>query len=98
MKNHFVVRRVPGPGWSTGQALREQAMWPEHAAFMNGLARERCVVLGGVVGTTNHALLVIDARDEAEVRSRLDQDPWSRSRTLVIQSIEPWNVLLGELR
>jgi hypothetical protein len=79
-----------------GLPLRAQALWPEHAEFMNGLARERFVVLGGVVGTANHALLVIDAPDETAIRTRLEQDPWSRSRTLVVESIEPWNVLLGD--
>jgi uncharacterized protein YciI len=96
MPSYFVVRRIPGPGWSMGVPLRSQALWPEHAEFMNGLGSERFVVLGGVVGTANHALLVIDAPDETAVRARLEQDPWSRSRTLVVETIEPWNVLLGD--
>lgn len=94
MPDYFVVRRIPGPGWSAGVPLRSQAMWPEHAEFMNGLARERFVVLGGVIGSANNALLVVDAPDEAAIRTRLDQDPWSRSRTLLIDTIEPWTVLL----
>ncbi len=96
MTTYFVVRRTPGPGWSPERPLRSQAMWPEHAAFMNALAAEHFVVLGGVIGSSNDALLVIDALSETAVRTRLNEDPWGRSKTLLIQSVEPWTILLNE--
>ena len=95
---YFAVRRIPGPGWSSGVPLRSQPLWPEHAAFMDALAAEQFVVLGGLIGAGNDALLVINAPSDAAVRSRLALDPWSRSETLLIKSIEPWTVLLDSRR
>jgi hypothetical protein len=37
----------------------------------------------------------VDAGDEAEIRSRLDDDPWTAMGLLAIASIEPWEILLG---
>jgi hypothetical protein len=95
---YFAVRRIPGPGWSPEVPLRSQPLWHEHAAFMEALAAEEFVVLGGLVGDGNDALLVINAPREAAVRSRLALDPWSRSETLLIKSVEPWTVLLDSRR
>jgi uncharacterized protein YciI len=77
--------------------MRQQALWPEHAAFMEGLVAERFVVLGGPVGGGEEApevLLVIDARSAEAIRARLDADPWSKTGLLEVARIEPWTVLL----
>jgi uncharacterized protein YciI len=74
--------------------MRAQAQWAEHAAFMNALAAEGFVVLGGPLGSGEETLLVINAADEAAVRARLAADPWSASRLLEIESVEPWTILL----
>ncbi len=62
---------------------------------MNALAEDGFVVVGGPVGGGPKTLLVVDATDEAEIRSRLDDDPWTAMGLLVIASIEPWEILLG---
>jgi len=90
----FAVRRVRGPAWNASLSMRAQARWAEHAAFMNALAAERFVVLGGPLGSGEEILLVIDAADEAAVRARLAADPWSGSGILEIKSVEPWTILL----
>ena len=36
--------------WDHSRARREQAGWSEHAAFMDALAEEGFVVLGGPIG------------------------------------------------
>lgn len=77
MEKYFVVRRRPGPGWVTGSDLRSQPMWAEHASFMNGLAAQGSVVLGGVVGTNNHALLILNADSVSAASALLAEDPWS---------------------
>ena len=41
--------------------MRSQALWAEHAAFMNILEAERFVVLRGPVGSGEEVLLVIEA-------------------------------------
>lgn len=74
--------------------MRSQVQWPEHATFMDELATDRFVVLGGPLGDEETVLLVVDAADENEIRSTLARDPWSKSGILEIQSIQLWTVLL----
>src|SRR2546426_4881107 len=87
MPTYFAARRVRGPAWNATAPMREQALWAEHAAFMNALATEGFVVLGGPLGTGEEVLLVIDAASEDTIRARLAADPWTAARLLVIQSV-----------
>ena len=90
----MTVRRVRGPAWDAAVPMRAQAQWAEHAAFMNALAAERFVVLGGPLGAGEEVLLVVDSTSEDDVRRRLAADPWSASGLLHIERVEPWTILL----
>jgi uncharacterized protein YciI len=96
----FAVRTVHRSGWDPQRPLREQDAWDEHAAFMNGLADDGFVVLGGPLGPGGRengghgALLVVEAADEDEVRGRLNADPWTARDTLAIESVDPWAILI----
>ena len=91
----FAVIREAGPAWDGARALREQAGWPEHGAFMDALAEDGFVLLGGPLADGRRALLVVDAPTEAEIRRRLGDDPWTSTGLLRIVSAEPWELLLG---
>jgi uncharacterized protein YciI len=96
----FAVRTVHRSGWDPQRPMREQDAWEDHAAFMNGLAADGFVVLGGPLGPGGQhngghgALLIIQAPDEQEVRTRLNADPWAARDILVIESVDPWAILL----
>lgn len=92
----FAVTNLHGPAWDPTRALREQDAWDEHAAFMDGLADDGFVLLGGPLGD-DRALLIVNAGSEEEVRERLARDPWTPMRMLRVESVAPWEVLLGEL-
>jgi uncharacterized protein YciI len=98
---HLVVRSGAGPGWVPGRLMRQQPHWDEHATFMNALAAEGFVVLGGPLrglpGGRHGAMLVVCAGSEGEARARLVADPWYRHGLLQIDGIHPWEILLGEL-
>jgi uncharacterized protein YciI len=99
MPTYLTVRRARGPAWNPAVAMRSQPQWTEHAAFMNGLAAEGFIVLGGPLGSGElrageEVLLVVDATSEEEVRARFAADPWTASGLLVITRVEPWTVLL----
>lgn len=95
MKRLFAVTRVRGKAWDPNRPMRAQAQWPAHAEFMDDLATKRFVMLGGPLDVNEKkTLLIVDAADEAEIRSTLAQDPWSKSAIMEIQSIELWTVLL----
>jgi uncharacterized protein YciI len=74
--------------------MRFQRPWSEHAAFMDKLAIDGFIVLGGPIGDGDDFLFAIKASDEGEIRLTLQRDPWSESGMLEIRSIQPWNVLL----
>jgi uncharacterized protein YciI len=92
---YFLVKHVPGPAWDPARPRREQDGWDAHAAFMDALTEEGVIVLGGPVGAGDgdYALLVVDAKDEAEARARLADDPWAEG-TLKVESVQPWSVWL----
>ena len=95
MPNHFAVRNVWGPAWDASRPLQEQTHWEEHAAFMDALTAEGFVVLGGLLGGTAGALLIISADSEEAVRSRLGADPWYKSGHLKMGSVDSWTILLN---
>ena len=92
--SYVAVRRIRGRAWDASLPMRAQAQWAEHAAFMNALATEGFVVLGGPVGSGEEVLLIVNAPDEGTVRARLAADPWTASGLLDIKTVEPWTILL----
>ena len=90
----FAVVRVRGAAWEPARQMREQRAWREHAAFMNALAANRFIVLGGPLGAGQRVLLIVESDSEATVCSRLALDPWSTMDLLRIESVHPWRVLL----
>ncbi|MFL5869714.1 MAG: YciI family protein, partial [Solirubrobacterales bacterium] len=93
-----LIRSAKGPEWDHGARRREQRGWDEHAEFMDALVDDGFVVLGGPIGEGDgeDTLLIAEAADEDEVRSRLAGDPWAET-ILTIKAVEPWQVWLGEL-
>jgi uncharacterized protein YciI len=91
----FAVIREGGARWDHARQSHEQDAWDEHLAFMGALAERRFVVLGGWLSGGPRTLLVVEARDEAEVRRTFDHDPYTAMELLTITSVEPWEVLLG---
>jgi uncharacterized protein YciI len=92
---YFLVERAKGPAWNHSRPRREQQGWQEHATFMDLLTEEGFIILGGPIGEGDgeNALLVVDAKDEAEIRTRLADDPWPEELHAT-ESIRPWTVLL----
>jgi uncharacterized protein YciI len=97
----YAVTREAGSGWTDGGAF-DQVGVQEHAAFMDRLAEEGFVRCAGPLAGTQagriRALVIVDAHDDAEVRRRLVDDPWTHDDHLVITSVEPWTLLVGAER
>src|SRR5437667_10595436 len=78
--------------------MRGQKRWTEHAVFIDALADEHFVILGGRLKyAKNRAMLVLDAPNEVVLRKRLAEDLWMRTGVLRTLEIYAWDVLLGEL-
>ena len=86
-----------GPNFDAAQPLERQADWRAHADFMNGLAADGFVALGGPLDGTDEVLLIVRAADEAAVRRRLGEDCWAQQGLLRIARVVPWNLRLGTL-
>lgn len=91
----FAVIRSRGGAWVASHPLEGQADWKGHAAFMNALAKEGFVVLGGPLEGTPDTLLVIRATAPDEIHARLAADPWSGTDLLRVDRIIPWDLRLG---
>jgi len=80
--------------------MREQALWTEHAAFVNALVDAGFVIAGGPIGDgrVHRAMLIVHAVSESEIRRRLLEDPWIRAGILRVLSIEPWKLLASDQR
>lgn len=89
----LVVLRRSGPDYDHSKPLEEQAGWPDHAAFMDGLVDDGFIVLGGVLGDELRTAHAVEAASEEEIRETLGRDPWSGSH-LVVDSIDPWTIRL----
>ena len=92
----FSVTRSRGPAWDSALPQEAQADWTGHAAFMNGLARDGFVIVGGPLEDTPYILLAIRAADAPAVRDRLAQDPWETMGVLETTRIVGWSLALGE--
>jgi len=93
---YFVVTRVPGPAWDAARGMREQERWDDHAAFMDELAEDGFIVLGGPLGDGSRFMHVVDAEGTEEVAARFESDPWVPMDMLRLSGIEPWEILLGK--
>ena len=91
----LVILRRSGPDYDHAKPLEEQLGWDEHAAFMDGLVADGAIVLGGVLGDENRTAHAVRASSEEEVRAMFGRDPWSGSH-LVVDSIDPWIIRLGD--
>jgi uncharacterized protein YciI len=79
MSTLFLVFRDPGPSWVPGVPARQQPLWDDHAAFMDGLFEEGRVVLGGPYADCRHALVILEARDTEEALALFRGDPWEKA-------------------
>jgi uncharacterized protein len=92
---YYLVERGKGPAWDHSRGRREQDGWDEHADFMDTLAEDGFVVLGGPMGEGDgeNVLLVVEADGEATIHARLAEDPWPDELHTTV-SVRPWSVLL----
>ena len=66
----FAVINTRGPNWDDSKPMEGQVDWRGHADFMNGLAAEGFVLLGGPFKGTRDVLLIVRAEDRQEVEAR----------------------------
>ncbi len=92
---YYVVLRERGENWNARIPMRQQEQWEKHAAFMDALADEGFVILGGPLGDGEEKFLhIVAAESEQAIETRLADDPWTPLRLLRTASFERWEILL----
>lgn len=93
----FAVTTAKGANWDHARGIREQPFWEEHAAFGDGLAARRVVILGGPIDSDDPgdiALLAVEAPDEASARAVFDADPWTKHEVFRLREVRAWTIWL----
>ena len=91
---YYAVTQEWGDNWDPRRPMREQEKWNEHARFMNALAEDGFIVLGGPLDDEEKVLLIINAESRQAVEARLADDPWRPMGIRRIAKIERWEILL----
>lgn len=89
---HVVLHRS-GPQWDPSLPMEQQADWPAHAEFMDGLVADGSVVLGGPLADEHRVVHVVEAASAETVRDMLARDPWHGTH-LVVDSVDGWTIRL----
>jgi uncharacterized protein YciI len=93
MRELFLVYQEHGGPWDWSKELREQALFEEHARFLDDLVADRVVVLGGPIDE-KQVLLVVDAATAEGAGAHFADDPWITNGMVTITAIRPWKILL----
>lgn len=95
LMTYYVVLRQRGEHWNASLPMRQQEQWEAHAAFMDALADEGFIILGGPLGDGEEQFLfIIAAQSEQAITARLADDPWVAPGLLRTVSVQRWNILL----
>jgi uncharacterized protein YciI len=95
MKTFLVISKA-GPNRDLSKGTREQPLWDEHAAFIDGLVEDGFILLGGPLVDEGGAVLVVNAESEHEARETLESDPWYRHGILHLESVQRWQIFIDQ--
>jgi uncharacterized protein YciI len=96
LKNTFITISSAGPNRDPSKGTREQPFWDEHAAFIDQLVDDRFIFMGGPLVDEGGSLLIVNAKDENEVREKLKNDPWARHGILKLDSVKRWQIFIDK--
>ena len=94
MKNTFIIISSAGVNRDLSKGTREQPFWDEHAQFINKLIEEGFILMGGPLVDEGGALLIVNAENENEVKSKIENDPWYAHSVLKLESIRRWQIFI----
>ena len=96
MKNTFIAISSAGPSRDQSEGTREQPFWDEHAAFIDQLVDEGFILMGGPLVDEGGSLLIVNAKNENELREKLKNDPWFEHGILKLESVRRWQIFVDK--
>ena len=95
MKTQIAVFLQPGPNWDHSKDVREQALWNEHAQFIDDLfARGVILMAGPFEPAGSGALVILNVNTPEEALAIYDRDPWKSGGILQIADARAWTIFL----
>lgn len=88
----FAIEITTGPKWDPARPPQEQQHFGAHSANLRRLREAGALVMGARYG--DKGLVVLAARDEAEARAMMDEDPSMKAGVFQYQ-IHAFNVFYG---
>ena len=92
----FIVLSRAGARRDLSKGAREQPYWEEHAAFIDEGVADGFILLGGPLVDEGGAMLVVRSGDEADVRARVEPDPWYAHGILALERIARWDIFIDQ--
>jgi hypothetical protein len=94
MKKMIAIFQRHGSQWNPDKPVREQALWDEHARFVDELFEDGKVVLAGPFADDSGALVILSVESVDEARSIFQNDPWAQEDIQVAGDIKEWTIFL----
>jgi uncharacterized protein YciI len=88
----FAIEITTGPKWDPARPPQEQQHFSAHSANLRRLREAGALVMGARYG--DKGLVVLAARDEAEARAMMDDDPSMKAAVFQYQ-VHAFNVFYG---
>jgi len=57
---------------------------------------EGFILMGGPLVDEGGSILIVNAKDENEVREKLKNDPWTRHGILKLESVRRWQIFVDK--
>ena len=100
MKNTFLAISSVGPNRDSSKGTRKQPFWDDHVVFIDRLVDEGFILMGGPLVDERElphgALLIVNAKDENEVREKLKDDPWFEKGILKLETVKRWQIFIDQ--
>jgi uncharacterized protein YciI len=94
MKKTIAIFMSHGSQWNPNKPVREQALWNEHARFMDALFDEGVVILAGPFADESGSLVILSTESEQAARNIFQNDPWTQQDILVAGDVKEWTIFL----
>ncbi len=93
----YAVTRTRGGAWKPGVPAEQQYDYRGHIDYVKQLHADGFVVAAGSLDGTDDALLIVRAKDEREIKEKLEWDSWTANDLLRTTKVAPWTVRVGSV-
>ena len=90
----FALFLHAGSRWNPAKPTREQALWDEHARFVDALFDAGVVLQAGPFADGSGALVIVAAENLEAARATYRDDPWAKQGILVTADVKEWTIFL----